>query len=343
MDKLLLHAKSIAVLAAALVLGSALSGCSLLPKEEAALKPPLIKPAQENYRTVIAEKGTITKEIKGNGNFVSLSTDVAQFTGQGGRIDKITVSSGDKVKKGDVLVQLILDGMDIQLKEQELALQRAKYAYKLTSTADKDAVKIASLQLDIEQIKYDRLKGQFESKSLKSNIDGEVIFTETLQEGDYIEPYQTLVVVADPTKLQLSLSIDTSNDFTNVDVGSPAEVKIKDVTVEAKVVQTPNSAPSTLNKELAERNSKTLYLKVLNPPAGVEIGTIADVRIITQKRDNVIKIPRNGLRNYLGRNFVRVLEEGTRLRELDVEVGINGSTEVEISKGLEEGQVIVLQ
>ncbi|MBC8078953.1 MAG: biotin/lipoyl-binding protein, partial [Gorillibacterium sp.] len=140
-----LNAKSIVAAAVAIVLSSALSGCSLLPKEEEGLKPPLIKPAQENYQTVVAEKGTITKEINGSGNFVSLATDFAQFTGKGGRIDKITVSSGDKVKKGDVLVQLILDGMDLQLKEQELSLQRAKYAYKMTSTADKDARTIAEL------------------------------------------------------------------------------------------------------------------------------------------------------------------------------------------------------
>ncbi|MBC8080625.1 MAG: HlyD family efflux transporter periplasmic adaptor subunit, partial [Gorillibacterium sp.] len=214
---------------------------------------------------------------------------------------------------------------------------------KMTSTADKDARTIAELQLEIEQIKYDRLEQQFNSKSLKSNIDGEVVFTEALEEGDYVEAYQTLVVVADPTKLQLSLRIDSSSDYANVDVGSLAEVKIDSKTMEAKVVQTPSSAPPTLNKDLAERYAKTLYLKLTNPPKDVEIGTMADVRIITQKRDNVIKIPRSGLRNYLGRNFVRILEEGSRLRELDVETGITGSTEVEISKGLEEGQVIVLQ
>lgn len=339
---MLRNPKTLAAWTAALVLGSVLSGCSILPKEEESLKPPLVKPAQENYRTVTAEKGTITKEINGSGNFVSVSTDIAQFTGQGGRIDKIMVHSGDQVKKGDILVQLILDGMDIQLKEQELSLERAKYAYK-NASSDADARRIAGLQRDIEQLKYDRLKAQFDSKALYANIDGEVIFSETLQEGDYVEPYQTLVIVADPTKLQISLGMDSSSDYSQVDVGTIAQVKLRDLVLEAKVVQTPNSAPATLNKQLAERYAKTLYLTLVSPPDNLSIGGTADVKIITQKRENVIKIPKNGLRNYLGRSFVRVLEDGTRLREVDVEVGLTGSTELEVIKGLEEGQVIVLQ
>jgi macrolide-specific efflux system membrane fusion protein len=115
------------------------------------------------------------------------------------------------------------------------------------------------------------------------------------------------------------------------------------VNIVGKVVQTPSSSPDTLNKDLAEKYSKTLYIEVAQLPKDAKIGSMVDVRIITQQRDNVIKIPRSGLRSYLGRNFVRILEEGKRLREIDVEPGLVGSTEVEIVKGLEEGQVIVLQ
>ncbi|RIE02530.1 HlyD family efflux transporter periplasmic adaptor subunit [Cohnella faecalis] len=263
MDKLSRNVKSIAVLTAALMLGTALSGCSLLPNEEEALKPPLVKPAQENYRTVKAEKGTITKEIKGNGALESLSTDVAEFAGQGGRIDKIYVKPGDTVKKGDVLVQLILDGMDIQLKEQQLTLERAKYAFSHTDPADEEARRLAGLQREIEQLKYDRLKKLFDGKSIKANIDGEVVFAESLKEGDFVEAYQKLVVVADPSKLRLSLSLDTSSEnYTNVAIGSEAEITIKSTKLKGKVVQTPSSAPVTQNKVLAAKYANTMYIEV---------------------------------------------------------------------------------
>ncbi|WP_373232471.1 efflux RND transporter periplasmic adaptor subunit [Cohnella sp.] len=335
--------KQATALGIAFVLGCTLAGCSLLPKEEEALKPPLVKPAQENYNTVEVEKGTIVKGIIGSGSFESLKTDLAQFTGQGGRIQEILVASGDTVKKGDALVQLILDGLDIQVKEQQLALERAKYAYQQARNGDDQALRIAGLQLEIEQVKYDRLSKQLNSKQLISSIDGQVVFAESLKEGDFVDAYQTLVIVADPTRLRVAIRVDNANDIREVEVGLQADIKVKDEVVAGKVVQTPSSSPITLNKDLAEKYSKTLFIEVPTLPAEAKIGAMVDVKIITQQRDNVVKIPRSGLRSYLGRNFVRVLEEGKRLREVDVEPGLVGSTEVEIVKGLEAGQVIVLQ
>ncbi|MCD9025886.1 efflux RND transporter periplasmic adaptor subunit [Cohnella silvisoli] len=335
--------KQATALGLAIVLGTALAGCSLLPKEEDALKPPLVKPAQENYSTVKAEKGTIVKSINGSGTFESILTDVAQFTGQGGRIDKIPVKAGDKVKKGDVLVQLILDGLDIQVKEQQLALEKAKYAYRQARNGDEQVLRIAGLQMEIEQTKYDRLSKQLNSKQLVSNIDGEVVFAESLKEGDYVEAYQTLVTVADPSKLRVAIRVDNANDIREVEVGVAADITLNQDKVVGRVVQTPSSSPTTLNKDLAEKYAKTLFIEVPKLPKDTKIGSMADVKIITQQRDQVIKIPRSGLRSYLGRNFVRVLEDGKRLREIDVEPGLVGATEVEIIKGLDEGQTIVLQ
>ncbi|WP_158602442.1 efflux RND transporter periplasmic adaptor subunit [Cohnella endophytica] len=335
--------KQAATLGITILLGGALVGCSLLPKEEEALKPPLVKPAQENYSTVKATKGQIVKAITGSGAFESVHTDVAQFTGEGGRIEKILVKAGDQVKKGDVLVQLILDGLDLKLKEQELALERAKYAYRQARDGDEQLLKIAGLQLEIEQTKYDRLNKQFNSKQLVADIDGEAIFVESLKEGDYIEAYQTLVVVADPTQLRIAIRVSDAQTLKEVEVGASATITLNKEEVIGKVVQTPSSSPETLNKDLAEKYATTLYITVPSLPKGTEIGSIADVKIITQQRDNVVKIPRSGLRTYLGRNFVRVLEDGKSLREVDVEPGLAGSTEVEIVKGLEEGQTVVLQ
>jgi hypothetical protein len=52
-------------------------------------------------------------------------------------------------------------------------------------------------------------------------------------------------------------------------------------------------------------------------------------------------IPRGALRNYQGRDFVLVVDGETR-REVDVQRGLATQTEVEIVKGLNEGQQIVV-
>lgn len=329
----------------AISLAVVLSGCSLLPKEDEALAPPLVKPAQENYDTAKAEKGTITKSIQSTATWESVSTDVAMFEGQGGRIGEVLVSAGDKVKKGDVLIRLVTDDLDLQLKEQELVLERAKYARTQAQQGgqDAEAVRIAKLQVEVEQIKYDRLQDLYNSKQLVASMDGQVVFVEALKPGDVVDAYQTLVTIADPTKLRLAMSVEDSSDISNVEVGMAANVEAKDTKLIGKVVQTPSSSPQTLNKDLAEKYAKTLFINLDKIPDNAEIGSSANVEIVTQQKDNVVKIPRGGLRNNFGQSFVRILEDGNKLREVDVETGIIASTEVEITKGLEAGQTVVLQ
>lgn len=327
-----------------LLISASLTGCSLLPAEETALKPPLVKPAQENYRTVVVEKGTISQEINGNGTLESTNFEVAQFKGQGGRISKMLVSSGDVVKKGDLLVQLNVDGLDIQLKEQELSVERAKLSVKQTKlSGDSDSLNIAQLQLEIEKLKLDRLKTTSDSKQLVAEMDGQVTFVEDLEPGDFVDAYQTLVIISDPSKLRISLGVETGTDLSAVNVGYPALVVLGTTELKGKVVQTPSSAPTTLNQKLQERYAKTLFIELPDLPADAKIGAFADVKIILQQREDVLKIAKSGVRSFLGRTFVRTLEDGNKIREIDIETGIKGSTEIEITKGLEEGAVVVLQ
>jgi RND family efflux transporter MFP subunit len=334
------------VYAAILLVGSMLVGCSILPKEEEVMKPPLVKPADENYKTVKATKGTIAREIRGIATFVSTKTEHVQLTVQGGRIDSVKVKSGDAVKKGDLLIQLNVDGLDLQLKEQALALEKAKLNRKqILANPDisEDQKRVADMQLEIEQMKFDKVQKTYADKQLAAPMDGQVTFVEDLKPGDTVAPFRTLVILADPKELRLSHNISNPADVRDVEVGMTAQVRLSDsVTVTGEVVQTPASAPVTSNKELADKYARTLYLQVPKLPESTRIGASADLSIVTEKRDNVVKIPRSGLRSFLGRTFVQVLE-GKGLREIDVETGISSSTEIEISKGLNEGQDVVLQ
>ncbi|MMZ58915.1 HlyD family secretion protein [compost metagenome] len=239
---------------------------------------------------------------------------------------------------------MLLDGLDIQLQEQELAVQKAEYALreaKINEENDEKPLDLASLQYKLEQKKYNHLSEQYDSRIIRSEVNGKVTFVDTLKEGDIVEPYQPIVSVSDPTKLRVVLEVNSSEN--NVAVGSDVLLNYKSKTYNGTVVQSPLSAPITQNKDLANRNNRFVYIKMDELPPDADIGTLIDVRIITEQRDDVIKIPKGGLRSFGGRNFVRVLEEDSKIREIDVEPGIKSSTEVEIVKGLEEGQVVILQ
>ncbi|MHA7966082.1 efflux RND transporter periplasmic adaptor subunit [Paenibacillus sp. CAU 1782] len=329
----------------AMALGTALllSGCSLLPAEEETLLPPLVKPPQESYRTVEVKRGDIAKEIKGSATLESYSSEAAKFTAEGGRVKEVMVKQGDQVKTGDVLIQLDVGDMDINVKQHELNMVKSRAALKSAKLSeDADNIAIAQLQYEIDRIKYERLLEAYNSKQLLAGIDGQVTYLAEMEEGQGVAPHETLVILSDPSKLRVAFQGSTSADVNMVSVGQRVELEFRDNTVvEGKVTQTPASAPFSDDPVIKERNSKMIFIDA-ELPESAEIGGSVNIRILLQESRDTLVIPRSGLRTYLGRNFVRVLEEGDNIREVDVEAGISGSTEVEITAGLEEGMLVVL-
>ena len=344
MDKLSFKLKSICRGGMIIIASASLYGCSLLPVEEEPLKPPLVQPAQENYATVAVQKGSIVQSVRGNGSFESYFSEAVQFTTKGGRIKEVLVKAGDTVKKGDVLIHLNMDDLDIELKQLQLQQARSKQALGQAKLGkDAEQIHIAELQYEIDSMKYERLRDSVEEKKLVAGMDGKVTFVDNVQEGDIVDVYRTLVMISDPDKLRIAFQASNSPELGSVGVGFSAIVKLSgNVELEGKVTQTPSSAPQTDDTLLRELYSKSIYVEVADLPDSVDIGTRAEITIILQQRDDVLKIPRSGLRNFLGRTFVRVLEDGNKIREIDVETGIQGSTEIEITEGLEEGMLIVL-
>jgi multidrug efflux pump subunit AcrA (membrane-fusion protein) len=320
-----------------------LSGCSLLPKLEEPLAPPLVKPVKQNYTTVEAKKGTIISSVKGLGVFEPVNVIYHQFKEEGGKVKEVLVKSGDIVKKGDPLVQLEVEGLDIEIKYKLLDVEKAKVGLETAKQDRNEAqMKLKLLELDIAQVQYERTLNKLQGRQLKAGMDGQVIFVADVKPPDYIEPYRVLVSVADITQLRLAYeSGGTDLQLSSVMVGMEAEVTWEAEKIKAAVTQTPSSAPVTQDQQLRERYSKLLFLELAKVPDKVEIGDFADIMIVTKKKEDVLLLPARALRSFLGRNYVQILD-GERISELDVEVGIKTVTEVEIMNGLEEGQQIIL-
>lgn len=331
-----------ALCAAVVIIG--ISGCSLIPKEEEVLKPPLVTPQKETYDEAKVEKGTIVKSLRGTGIFESVASSYEEFAVTG-KVTAINVRAGDKVKKGDVLMQLDTEGLELNVKEKERDLEQAKLDLdKAKETRDTQTMKVKLLQVEIAQTKLDDAKRQLTGKALITDMDGVATFVDSVKLGDTVSLNKTYVKIDDPNQLRLTYSTSNLNDMADVQPGMTADVTFKNQKYVGKVVQTPASAPQTENKTLADKYAKTLYLTLDKNPPQVEIGNTADIVIVVQKKDNVLKIPTQYVGSYLGRNFVKV-REGESIKEVDIEKGLESVSpaEVEIVKGLKEGQIVIVQ
>jgi RND family efflux transporter, MFP subunit len=320
-----------------------LSGCSLLPVEEEALQPPLVEPAREPLDYTVASRGTIETYLRGTAHFVSSRVETLSFKESGGRLKSINVELGDHVEAGEPVAELDVGDLELQVELQRLNVERARLLYKEARASGAGGVDLRLREIDLEreQKMLESMETRLGKARLHATISGTVIFVASLKEGDTVGAFQPIVTIADPNSVQLTYVAAESKELFGLEVGMPAYLKYKGVEYTGKVLQTPSSAPLTSNPAEAERSGVTIIVGIDDPPPDVQIGHSADLTIPLQKRENVIVLPRSAIRSYMGRSYVQV-EEGERLKEVDVETGLTTPTEVEIVKGLEEGQKVVL-
>jgi len=319
------------------LLMTSLSGCYLFPKEEEVLAPPLVEPPEITYETQEVKKGVIEKKITASGTFVSIEQANMFFKHRGGRLKKIHVKVGDYVEKGQLIAELDSADLENQIKQQEIQLKKAKTRLQQVKAHSGDKYERSMAQYDVElaQLILDNLKRELNECKLTADISGNVVYIDhNVNVGDYVNAYQALIRIADPTQLQLQVTSNT-DDFK---LGMEADVTVRKETYKGKVVMTPADVPLDVPENLRD----IVRIEVEDLPEDVKLGENAQVSLILDRREDVIVVPRNLVRNYMGRKYVLVLEDGLKV-ERDVEVGLETATEAEIMKGLEEGELLIVK
>jgi len=317
---------------------TSLSGCYLFPKEEEVLAPPLVKPPEITYETEEVKKGIIEKKITGSGTFVSTEQANMFFKNRGGRLKAIHVELGDYVEKGQLIAELDSGDLENQVKQQEIQLKKAQTRLSQVKaySDDKYERRMAEYDVELAKLTLENLQRELNECKLTADISGKVVYIDhNINMGDYVNAYQTIIRIADPTKLQLQVSGSNLSDYS---IGMEADVTIRNETYLGKVVMTPADAPI----DAPEHQRNNVRIEVEDLPEDVKIGESAQVSLILDRREDVIVIPRYLVRNYMGRKYVLVLEDGLK-KEKDVEVGLETPAEAEIVKGLEEGELLIVR
>lgn len=315
-----------------------ISGCYFLPKEEATIAPPLIKAPAVTFDTVEVQKGLIEKQLSEQGKFVSVSQQALSFKYRGGNLKAFNASMGNSVKKGDVLALLDTDSLESQIRDQELNVRKSEIWYNEevnNPNATKDSIELKKLDLDAAKNRLSDMQNEYNKSQIVSPLAGKVVFVEKVNFGDYVSANKTLIVIADPSKVQVEY---TGGDASIFKLGDQVTVKYNNQDLKGKVVMTPANVPADGDKDL----KTSIRVAVDNLPANVSIGDSATIVLEQIKKDDVIKIPRGLINNYDGRNYVYVLEKGIKV-EKDVEVGVQTATDAEIVKGLNVGDKVIVR
>lgn len=318
------------------------SSCTLLPKEEEVLAPPVNVPKEITFDTVEAKKGTIEDKITCTGYFKPALRKDIFFRNRGGRVKDIYVKLGDKVKKGDLIAGLDTGTIENDIEMQQLQLKKLQISYDMLKTKSeleggggKYDLELIAVDIDIQKLRLEALNKELNESKIYSSINGEIVYVKDIKQGENIYAYDAIASVADLKSLQLEYSDDKVSEFK---LGVKLDVEIDDEHYSGEVVATPAEAPVN-SDELAKRS---IRIKVDGIPKDIDTGSRARFSLLLDKREDVIVVSRDLVRNFSGRKFVNILKNGIR-EERTVETGLQTDTEVEIVKGLEPGELIIVR
>ncbi|WP_238404353.1 efflux RND transporter periplasmic adaptor subunit [Paenibacillus paridis] len=329
------------------------SGCSLLPAEQEEEVLPEIAPPQiskkPEYEVTTANLETKVPVI---GKLISLEEETLFFTLDGKHLKTLNVKAGDPIKAGQVIGSLDVDDLSKTLRMAKLNFKKEEIAMKETLRArdEMDPIEFEEKSIAFEESKQKLVDMEEEiAKATLTAPFGGTLVTLNVQKGDLIKAYAPIAIVADTSKITAAAKL-SKTELEKVAVGMEVTVNISNVgTFKGKVKLLPVKTEETNNggggggvggETKPERPEDFLILDLKDLPKNLNRGTPLSINIITKRTENAIVIPPSTLRSIGSRTYVQVIDaEGKR--EVDVEVGQQTATQVEILQGLKPGQKVV--
>ncbi|QHT60384.1 efflux RND transporter periplasmic adaptor subunit [Paenibacillus lycopersici] len=343
--------------AAVVVIGASLltsAGCSLLPNENNEEVLPEIAPPQISKKPEY-EVTTATLETKKTviGKMISTQEETLYFQLDGKRLKELNVKIGQKVTAGQVIGSLDVDDMKKQLRSDKLQFSKDELQMKdtLRKKDEMDPIDFELAKIDFEEKRQKLTDSQEEIDKaiLTAPFTGTVVSL-SVSKGDAVKAYDPVCIIANTGTLTAAAKM-TQDELEGVAIGMPVTISINNAgDFTGKVTQLPVASNDSNNgngggngnggTQRPERPEDFLTVSLDKLPKGVTRGTPLSISIIMDRKENAIVIPPSALRSIGSRTYVQVVDSEGK-REVDVEVGQQTATEVEILKGLTPGQKVV--
>jgi RND family efflux transporter MFP subunit len=204
-------------------------------------------------------------------------------------------------------------------------------------------VRMAQKKVEVARVKFEGLQAELEMARVRAPYDGIITFV-TGKQGDNFDAFAPIAIISNPEKFQVALELQ-SQDLARIAPGQEAVVtsdRLPGAEVHGRVVSLPSLDAGTGSGPLSGGNPRAV--KISFEPAQREglLGQLAQVTVITQQKDNIILIPNTAVRRFGSRKYVQMIGPDGRRRDVDVEIGLVTDTETEITKGLREGQRVIV-
>jgi len=307
-----LSLKSAAILASLI----AILFCGCLPKEDVPLDAPILRSYEAALPAVVAvARGDIIEVAKVSLTERPLQSSSLSFGLSGYFVERIAVSVGDAVKKGDVLAELENTDIDISLIDAEFDVKSAEAAY------GSDYSDVSKKQLEIAKLKLSNLSAEREKRRIIAPIDGVVTFVKSISSTGRSVAGEQVITISDNSQVVYEAS---GSNAKYLAAGSEYTIDFGGEIRENAIA------------EQSENGALLFFPEIAVPPK------FASITVTVAERKNVLYVPNKAVKlTNEGYAVYRIDANGLRY-VVPVETGLRASGKVEILSGLQEGDEVVI-
>jgi RND family efflux transporter MFP subunit len=295
------------------------------------------EPEKVAVETELVEYGSLVISKNFTGTIEGI--EHAELTAKlGETVERIRVKQGDKVKTGQVLLSLDKGGASSQYNQAEaLYLNAKKLRDKYKNLFEEGAVSENDLDQAVTQFKIAEanFKAAKETVNIVSPIDG-IITSLNVNIGDQAYLGQHLVTVSRRDSVRLDIGVDPE-DIDYIDVGDIVFLSlqgISDGVVEGQVSKVAGSAdPMT--------RAFSIEIIAANDEGTLKVGGFASAFLNLYTLENVLTVPKEAVLIVKGIPKLYKIN-GDTAHPIEVALGLNDGTNLEIKSGIKPGDEIVV-
>ncbi|CAB0150250.1 Multidrug resistance protein MdtA [Pseudidiomarina piscicola] len=288
-------------------------------------------------------RGTITSSFKTTATLEARDeTDV--ISKANGIVEEIYVEEGQYVEQGELLAKLRDDEYRIQLAQAQAELNSIQQELRrVKDMADRDMISADAYdklryQADLQQARFDMAKLNLTETQIRAPIAG-VIAARYAKSGNMISQYQAQklfhIIALDQLEGNVYLP---ERELPYVAVGQAAQLRL------SAFPEQPITATVVRISPMIDTQSGTfkVVLSVANPERKLKSGMFAQVNLDYATHDNAITVPRYAVQSLDGQHSVFTVDAEGVAHKVDVTLGFEDETHVEIVSGINAGEQLVV-
>ena len=185
------------------------------------------------------------------------------------------------------------------------------------------------------QKRVDEIRETISQSSMIAPMSGRLVYFAP-DPGEPVLSFEPIAVVADLSVLEVTDEMD-ADDLTELAEGMP--LTIQRAALPGNVY---TGAIASLPAPYGLSTDGFVHVSFDDQPLADEfkVGDRMSFTVLIEVRDNVLWLPVSAIRQFSGRNFIVVQNEGVQQR-VDVRLGLEGGGRVEVLEGAEESQTVI--